>query len=244
VIQEAPERLVLALETTAPHPGVALARARGADVRLLAEHAIAADSRRAEGLAQCVRRVLDDAGAKIEQVAALAVVDGPGSYTALRVGLALARGLSLIDQSPVTVIGALELVAHGDAAGDGRAENARICAVLDAGSAKVYAAGFEAIGGELRESRPALEIPDTELPGLLREWGGAWELRGDAALASRLALDGTVAPLRAGVLALLGARRLIAGRADAVERVVPRYVGTTGARPNLPVLGEGRPVLR
>jgi tRNA threonylcarbamoyladenosine biosynthesis protein TsaB len=216
-------------------------------VRLLAERHLEPGARRAEGLAACVQQVLTAASVRPADLSALAVVDGPGSYTSLRIGLGLARGLALLEGIPVAVAGALELVAHSVRrvqTANGAQITERMCVLLDAGPAKVYAAGFEDADGACAETREALEIADAELAALLERWGGTWALVGDGSLAERFRLDACAPAARAGELATIGARRLAGGDVGPVERVLPRYVGATGARPNLPSLADGRPVLR
>jgi tRNA threonylcarbamoyladenosine biosynthesis protein TsaB len=217
------EQLVLAIETTAPLPGAALARASGLDVRIVAEE-YAAESARAENLEQHVRAAIEHAGARPADVTALAVVDGPGSYTALRVGLALARGFAAANVLPIAVCGSLELIAETCASA------ARVCALLDASHGKVYAAGFERRDGELRELHAAVVLEARDLPSELERWGGKWTSCGDARLAEHLQLDAVAPAHRAALLARLGAKRVLEGKSRSAEEVLPRYVGATGAR--------------
>jgi tRNA threonylcarbamoyl adenosine modification protein YeaZ len=231
------EQLVLAVETTAPRPGAALVRASAADVCLLAEEYLADASGRAEALATVICRVFERAGADRARLAAIAVVDGPGSYTGLRIGLGLARGLALVDDVPVVTVGSLELIAEA-------AHEDRVCAVLDAGRAKVYAAGLERTADGWSEKYPPFEIATVALEETLRAWDGRWHVYGDETLEGSMKLDGRVPVERAGDLARVGVCRLRAGRALRAEQALPRYVGATGARPNRAGIADGRVLVR
>jgi tRNA threonylcarbamoyladenosine biosynthesis protein TsaB len=70
-------------------------------------------------------------------LAAFAVVSGPGSFTGLRVGLAAIKALAEILHKPIVAISLLEAVAW--AAG----KRGQILAVLDAGRAEMYVGDYE-----------------------------------------------------------------------------------------------------
>ena len=231
------DRLVLAVDTTAPRSGAALVGACGAELRLVAESYAGARAP-AETLAGCVRAVLDRAGVAPAALFGLAVVDGPGSYTGLRVGLALARGIAFADALPVASVGSLELIAAA-APQDAK----RVCALLDASHGKLYAAAYERDGERLVEAHPPI-VTDADLwPDRLAAWGGRWTVCGDAALADAVALDAIVIDARAAVLGRIGAQALLCGRGRAAEAVLPRYVGAVGARPQVGIV-TGRALVR
>jgi tRNA threonylcarbamoyladenosine biosynthesis protein TsaB len=230
------ERLVLAVETTAPRSGAALARAGTAG--LVAE-AYGPARAPAETLAGCVRAVLERAGTGAESLFGLAAVDGPGSYTGLRVGLALVRGMALADDLPVAAVGSLELIAAA-----APPDVSRVCALLDASHGKVYAAGYERDGAGLVEAHAPVVADADDLALTLQAWGGPWTVCGDAALSQVVALDAVVADARAALLARLGALALLGGRGRAADTVLPRYVGAVGARPQSTAGVRGRVLVR
>jgi len=59
-----------------------------------------------------VDRVLADAGVTIGDVEGLAVSIGPGSFTGLRIGLALAKGIAFAGGLPLVGVPTLEALAH------------------------------------------------------------------------------------------------------------------------------------
>lgn len=110
-----------------------------------------------------------------QQIRALAVVSGPGSFTGLRIGVMTAKSLAFARQLPLYACGSLELLAtRALSQGSGS-----ILALMDAGRDALYAAAFEnyeehlvPIGGAARISlqdlrplakrleRPLRVVPD------------------------------------------------------------------------------------
>jgi tRNA threonylcarbamoyladenosine biosynthesis protein TsaB len=86
-----------------------------------------------ERLVPAVRRLMEARGWRLGELAAIAVVDGPGSFTGVRVGLSAAKGLS--EASGVGLIAVSRLALLAACAG---ADGARVYAVLDAGRGEFY----------------------------------------------------------------------------------------------------------
>ena len=91
-----------------------------------------------------IQAVLDQAECRIADLAAIAIAIGPGSYTGLRIGLALVKGLAYDGNLPVIGVSSLEAQAARvrDLAGP-------ICPLLDARKQEVYAALFDRHDGIL-----------------------------------------------------------------------------------------------
>jgi tRNA threonylcarbamoyladenosine biosynthesis protein TsaB len=60
-----------------------------------------------------VALVLRHAGLRVADLSGIAVALGPGSFTGLRIGLALARGLATAQRIPITGVPTLEILARG-----------------------------------------------------------------------------------------------------------------------------------
>jgi tRNA threonylcarbamoyladenosine biosynthesis protein TsaB len=179
-----------------------------------------------------VDQVLREAGIKAEGLDGIACGAGPGSFTGLRVGLAVAKGLALATGKPLLLVSSLEaLTLDLVAAAPGAAFTAVPC--IDAGKGEVYAAprAVDAAG----TVAPAMEEPWRLAPAALLERlagvssailaGNGAERHaalfdgGLPAGARRIAVEGPSA--RAiGALAL---PRLARGEADDLEKAVPVY---------------------
>lgn len=98
--------LHLALDTGSPQVSVALGR----NGRLLAERSVEID-RSSGRLLDMIGEVLEEAGARPADLAGVLVLQGPGSFTGLRIGLATALGLHQALGVPATAVPTLKVLA-------------------------------------------------------------------------------------------------------------------------------------
>src|SRR5207244_11208452 len=110
-----------------------------------------------------VERVLSDAGLVLEDVEGIAVSIGPGSFTGLRIGLALAKGLAFAGGLPLVGVPTLEALAWVVDAAPGTS----VCAALDARKREVYAALFALEAGGPRRLTPDLALAPEALAARL-----------------------------------------------------------------------------
>jgi len=89
--------------------------------------------------------LLRDKGIGLEKVTLIAASAGPGRYTALRVGMATAKGLALARGIPLVRVSALEALAYGLLPCEGP-----VCTLLDARRRLVYYARFDAEGEQMQ----------------------------------------------------------------------------------------------
>ncbi len=219
--------LVLGLETATAYGSVAVVGPAG----LLVESTAFVPMRHLEWLLPAIDRVLRDAALRREQVEGLAVSQGPGGFTGLRIGIATAAAWARATGVPILGISTLEaLAASGAAPG-------LVLPVLDARRGEVAAALFRC-EEDLRLTR--LRADTVLVPEALQEWLPETEpvlLLGDglarfpdalrrAAPAGRFARPMHGVP-RATHVAALGRERLLAGQRDDPYRLVPIY----GRRP-------------
>ena len=107
-------------------------------------------------LLEKVNGFLDEAGVAISDLTHIAVVTGPGSFSALRVGLATAQGMALARDIQLLSIPTFEVEIEPWAGHDGP-----ICAVVDAGSTGVaWGLYSQAVGGRKLELNALDSIED------------------------------------------------------------------------------------
>jgi tRNA threonylcarbamoyladenosine biosynthesis protein TsaB len=80
--------------------------------------------------------LLEGAGWKLAELAAIGVVSGPGSFTGVRVGVSAAKGLSEAGGVPLIAVSRLALLAAAGGTG-------LVHAVLDAGRGEFYYGAYE-----------------------------------------------------------------------------------------------------
>lgn len=95
----------------------------------------------AERLMAMIGEALAEAGMALSDMDRIAVTRGPGSFTGLRVGLAVARGLGLVLDVPV--VGISTLAALAEDVSDGRHP---VAVALDARNEQAYVQRFAADG--------------------------------------------------------------------------------------------------
>ena len=171
--------LILAFESTAKAASCALLR----DGKLVSQYTQCSGLTHSRTLLPMGEDMLKNAELKLADVDLLAVAHGPGSFTGVRIGVSMVKGLAWAADKPCVGVSTLEAMAwHGLAAGG------LVCPVMDARRSQVYNALFRIVDGKprrLTEDRPiALE----ELAEELRVYNEQVFLVGDGAELSYRAL--------------------------------------------------------
>ncbi len=81
--------LILSIETSGPTCGVVLA----SGAKFLAEYSLFGENVHDKLLAELCRRIMHDCNKSIDSLDAVAVSAGPGSFTGLRIGASVAKGI-------------------------------------------------------------------------------------------------------------------------------------------------------
>lgn len=102
--------LLVGVDTCGPVGSVALASLAGDELKSLEETELAGRTYSAS-LIGAAGSLLAHADLRLAQVSAIVVVNGPGSFTGVRVGLAAVKGLAEPAQIPVLVLSRLEVLA-------------------------------------------------------------------------------------------------------------------------------------
>jgi tRNA threonylcarbamoyladenosine biosynthesis protein TsaB len=169
---------------------------------------------------------LDQLDVNAEHLSGIAVTRGPGSFTGLRVGLAVAKGLALARGLPLIGVPTLDVTA----AAQGR-DRRPLCAVLQAGRGRICAATYRWQDGEWRtEEDPRLTtwstlVEETASPTL---FCGEIDPAGADALGT-LGELGVLLPAaarlrRAGFLAEIAWQRLNRDEVDDPATLAPIYL--------------------
>ena len=179
--------LILAFESSARPASVALAR----DGRLLAQSLQVSTLTHRRTLLPMAEDLLKNTGVTLSEVDAIAVAQGPGSFTGIRIGVSTVKGLCWGAEKPCIGVSTLEAMAwHGLAAGG------LVCPVMDARRSQVYNALFRIEG-----DRPVRMCQDRaiSLEDLSKELLTAGEsvfLLGDGAALTKEYLDTQGIPCR------------------------------------------------
>lgn len=144
--------LVLGISTSTAQIGVALGDATG----VRATWSAVRGREHAELITPAIASVCDAAGVAVADVALVAVDQGPGLFTGLRVGVATAKACAFALSVPMIAVSSLDLLAFGV-----RYSNRKVTAVLDARRGELFVADYVAVpGGMQRLSEPRTISPD------------------------------------------------------------------------------------
>lgn len=145
--------MILQIETATTVCSVALAN----QGKLIAVKEVNERNIHAEVITVFIDELLNSAGVKYNQLDAIAVSSGPGSYTGLRIGVSTAKGLCYALDKPLIAVETLEAMAGG-LNSLGIYTDALLCPMIDARRMEVYTALFDTSGNTIKPT--AAEIID------------------------------------------------------------------------------------
>lgn len=129
--------LILSIETSTPICSIALHR----DGKLIDSESIEVAGAHAERLMLMIEDLLEGINIKASSLDAIAVSEGPGSYTGLRIGVSTAKGLAFAWDIPLIAISTMKVLAF--AAQKTIFEQAYIVSLLDARRMEVFDQVFD-----------------------------------------------------------------------------------------------------
>jgi tRNA threonylcarbamoyladenosine biosynthesis protein TsaB len=216
--------MILAIDTATRCASIALYNRTG----VLAEESWRSENNHSVEVMPAITRLMERQGVPLQDLTGIAVALGPGSFTGLRIGMSLAKGLSFALQVPILGVPTLQVSAY--AAGD---PGCPILAIAEAGRGRIcvgrylYSEGLPVLQGPIELSRSADWDPDLSDCVLV-----TGEI--DSALADRLSqlpntenlsIVSTAGSLRrAGFLAELSWERLQRGDSDDLDTLEPLYI--------------------
>ncbi len=104
-----------------------------------------------------IQQLMHQQQVKLQQLSAIAVSAGPGSYTGLRVGMATAKGLCYALQKPLITISTLQMMASAVK----NQTTDLICPMIDARRMEVFTAVFDQTLNKVVPATAVILQPDT-----------------------------------------------------------------------------------
>jgi tRNA threonylcarbamoyladenosine biosynthesis protein TsaB len=219
--------MLLALDTSTQWIGLALYDG----VQVLGEEIWQTHNHHTVEIAPAIQRLMSRCSVLPSALEGIGVALGPGSFTSLRIGLAVAKGMALALHLPVAGIPSLDVLAAGQPLRD-----LPLAAILQSGRNKLALGWYDVVDGAWK-SRGEAEVTTAEAltasihkPTLVAGELTAAE-RQTLARKRRNVLLATPAQSirRPAVLAELAWERLKAGQADEINSLAPIYLRTIEA---------------
>jgi tRNA threonylcarbamoyladenosine biosynthesis protein TsaB len=188
-------------------------------------------------LAPSVQQMLDVCDVAMDDLTAIAVTMGPGSYTGLRIGVAFAKGIAAAKNLPLIGVSTLDMIAAGQVFQN---TSHRLLTIIPAGRSRIIAGEYRAKKGRWEAIREA-EISTWD--ELLAKCEGSYYVAGEVDEKGREALtvaqenglsvilvDAARRSRRAGFLAQEAWQRYHAGEAEdfSPAKLVPIYLKPAG----------------
>ena len=217
--------LTLAFETSAKAASVALVE----DGKLLGESYQNTGLTHSQTLMVMAEDLLKQCGKTVADMTSVAVAEGPGSFTGVRIGVAAAKGFAWGAQLPCYGVSTLEAMAESLGIYRGY-----VCPCMDARRQQVYNALFYANGGKLERRAPDRAIALADLAEELKNCEEPVFLVGDGSILCYNTLNSQISNLvlppehrmhQRGVgVALLAQRLEAAGEVGDGNALTPNYL--------------------
>jgi len=224
-------RTLLAIESSTDWLSVALLRDE--DVLILQEHE--GSRQHASSLLPTIEAVLSRANLGLDDLDAIGVSTGPGSFTSLRIGLATVKGLGFERELIGVGVSTLEAMALSVLEDDVRSAPCEVVALLDARRGEWYAGGWSRPGDPgslpIATLSEGLYAPRQLAAELAHEtivmtpeavgWRRGFE---EASVHLADVVEGRAARPRADWVGRIAQRRLTAGEGAPVSMLEARYL--------------------
>ena len=138
--------MILCLETATPSCSVALVH----NGEVLACEEDPKGQNHSEKITLFIDKVMKKAGISYDQLDAVAVSMGPGSYTGLRIGVSTAKGICYAVSKPLIAVETLHAMAYGGK------NNGILIPMIDARRMEVYAAIFDENVNKIKDTEAVI----------------------------------------------------------------------------------------
>ena len=146
--------MLMGIDSSTPQASIALLT----DGHVLAQAEVDISATVSNQILFLIDRVLTSSGVNLQNLDGFCLTTGPGSFTGLRVGASILKGLLLATSKPFVKIDTLEALAL-----QAMPTGNKICAILDARKKEVYTAHFFENDGVLERLTPDRALTPNQL---------------------------------------------------------------------------------
>lgn len=217
---------ILAIDSSGQVASVAIVT----DEAVLAEYSVNYKKTHSQTLLPMVEEVMKMTGTEGKELDAVAVTNGPGSYTGLRIGSSTVKGLAMVWDKPIIPVPTVDTLAANYADYDGL-----ICPLMDARRGQVYTGLYQFMDGKLKTVVPQVCTMLNDILAKVNELGEKVIFLGDGVpvhrqeIAGQVTVPYTLAPMHRSVqsaasLGYLACTYLREGKTVTATELVPEYL--------------------
>lgn len=221
--------LILAVHTSSPFLGVAVTK--GGEI--VVEEILAPGKEHLENLTGAITKVMSEAGLELGDLDGLAVAIGPGSFSGIRVGLSVVKGLAMALNVHIVGVSSLEILAC-QSVKKGR----MAIPLINAGRGEFYSGIFKKHEDSIEIIRPPRLLSKGDVAGFISDVCsletticGTPDIIG--AITRETAISGkAVTTPSPGTCGILAEKRMILEAYDDIHGLTPLYIRRSDAEAN------------
>lgn len=223
---------ILAVDTATTSCSVAIVD----KTSLLSEFTLDKEETHSKHLMDMIKASLRISGINLSDLDGFAVTRGPGSFTGLRIGISIIKGLAAALEKPVVGVSSLETLAQQVSYSQDL-----ICPILDARKGEVYFSRYRFLNGHLKkQTKERVAPPDRAVDDLNESclFVGNGALLYKDMILEKMGKLASFAPvikntIRASTLAYLSMAKFENNDTNEIEKVLPYYIRKSDAELNL-----------
>lgn len=226
--------VILGIESSAPSASVAVVK----DGKLLSEMFLNVGLTHSVTLLPLIKQAVEATGMSVSDIDAVAVSNGPGSFTGVRIGVSTAKGIAQPENKKCVPVSTLETIAYPLADSECIAVS-----VMDARCQQVYCALFDCSNSEMKRITEDDAISLDHLCEILKQYDKKIVLIGDGADITYNYLNGKISNLykaspifkyqRASSVALIAEKLIAEEKTTSASELVPAYLRLSQAEREL-----------
>lgn len=145
------------------------------DNKLICEYTVNTKKTQSQKLMPMIENMLNISDININEIDLIAICEGPGSFTGLRIGMSTAKAIAHVKNLPIIGVNSLEILS-----GNMNLCDKKICSILDAQRTQVYYGKYKFENNEIVELQNIDVIEIDELLQELSNSNDEWILVGEA----------------------------------------------------------------
>lgn len=218
--------MILAIDTATRILSVALVT----ETQILGEHTWTTANQHSVELSPAIAKLFEQTETSAQDLTAIAVAQGPGSFTGVRIGMGVAKGMALALQIPLIAIPTLDIVAAATPYFKGD-----LVVIIHAGRGRIISQHY---AWQKRDWQPSGDLQLTTWGTLVETIDKSTMINGELDIQGQIVIDNSTRPIqlapigfrprRAGFLGQLAFDQLDQDEIEDVSMVMPLYIKTEG----------------